>query len=116
MDRSEKRFPDTFRIFRRAGEVALETAEGETLSGKGLVTALRQESGEPGSRPHLLGNLSRPLYHFLGYLPQTAHAKGGVLTQAGRCYTVLDTREIFLGERKLCVRMLLEGREEDEIG
>ncbi len=105
----------TYRAFCRTGRVTLETAAGETVQGRGIVTAFRQETGEPGGKPHPLGVLSRPLYRFAGFLPRTEEAAGGVLTQAGQRYRVLDVRQILLGERKVCVRALLERREKDEV-
>lgn len=96
------------RAFRGAGKVTLTTAAGETAEGRGIVSALRQETGEPGDRRHFLGALGRPLYHFVGYLPMAE--PGAELTQGGESYTVLDLRRISLGGREICVRALLERR------
>lgn len=101
-------------IFRRTGRVSLTTADGAVVSGRGIVTALRQNTGEPGGKRHELGTLGRPLYRFLGWLPCGANAVGGEITQGGRRYGVLDRRDVVLGENTIAVRMLLERRDDDE--
>ena len=88
--------------------------DGEELSGRGFLSALKQETHEPGGKLHPLGFLSRPMYHFIGWLPGLENCKGGVMTQAGLSYTVLDVRRVTLGDCELCVRALLERRDEDD--
>ncbi len=100
----------SFRAFRRMGRVSLELPDGSSLSGRGLVSAIRRNTGEPGGSRHPLGVLPRPLYRFVGWLPGLEDASGGVLTQAGQSYTVLDGRRVLLGDREVCVRALLERR------
>ncbi len=110
----EGKEPLALRIFRRAGRTALETAEGETLEGRGVISALRQETGEAGGKRHPLGTLSRPLYRFTGWIPDPKRLAGGVLVQGEARYRVLDERTVSLGERQVCVRALLEKEEEYE--
>ncbi len=105
--------PLALRLFRRTGKISVEIEGGNTLKGRGIVSALRQETGEPGGKRHAVGNLSRPLYRFTGFLPEAGKATGGTLTQGERRYTVLDVRPVFLGEREVCVRALLEMRKEE---
>lgn len=109
MDVSESgREPLALRIFRHTGKVALESAGGGAVEGRGVISALRRETGEPGGRRHPLGELPRPLYRFVGWLPDGAGAEGGVISQGGARYRVLDARPILLGERQAGVRALLE--------
>lgn len=115
MEEPEKTDALPLRIFRRTGKAAVETAEGESLAGRGIVSALRQNTGEPGDRAHPLGPLKRPLYYFVGYLPGLENAVGGVLIQEKGRYRILDARQILLGAREVGVRALLE-REEEENG
>ncbi len=105
--------PLALRAFRRAGSVVVKMGDGTVVQGRGLVSALRGETGEPDGKRHPLGSLPRPLYRFTGFLPEAEQAVGGVLTQENRAYTVLDARKIVLGERELCVRALLERREDE---
>ncbi len=105
--------PLALRAFRRAGSVTVETTGGSVMQGRGLVSALRGETGEPDGKRHPLGSLPRPLYRFTGFLPEAEQAVGGVLTQENHSYIVLDARQIVLGERELCVRALLERKEEE---
>lgn len=102
------------RVFRRAAAVTVACSTGEEQAGRGFISALRKETGEPGGKLHPLGFLSRPLYHFIGWLPGAELCKGGTMTQAGAAYTVLDLRRVMLGGCELCVRALLERRDEDE--
>ncbi len=109
-----KKEPLALRVFRRTGKVVLETPEGETAEGRGVISALRKETGEPGGVRHSLGVLGRPLYRFTGWLPQPVQ-KGTTLLQTGERYTVLDVRSLRLGERELGVRALLERRKGDDV-
>ncbi len=109
-----KRDPLALRAFRHTGRVRLETAAGEVLEGRGLICALGQETGEAGAKRHALGELSRPLYRFVGWLPSSAQAVGGVMAQGEERYGVLDVRSVALGERQVCFRALLERRDGDE--
>lgn len=104
------------RMYRHAGRAVLEREEGEA-EGRGLVAPLRNEAWEPGGgRRHPLGNLPQPFYRFTGYLPELLDGKGGVLIQNGLRYTVLDAREVSLGERSLCIEALLERRDAGDDG
>lgn len=104
------------RTFRRTGQVTLETNTGETVTGAGLISALRQNTGEPGGLRHSLGVLPRPMYRFTGWLPETENAVGGVMIRGEKRYRVLDLRPLYLGERELCVRALLERLPDEEEG
>lgn len=101
----------SLKLFRRMGKVILQTDDGKALKGRGIITALRQTTGEPGDVRHELGALDRPLYRFLGWLPNFDAA--GVLVQAEKAYRILDKREVLLGERIVAVRMLLKRRDEN---
>ena len=90
------------------------TPDGEELTGRGFLSGLRKENDQPGAKAHPLGLLSRPVYHFIGWLPGLEACKGGVMTQAGLSYTVLDVRRVTLGDCELCVRALLERRDDDD--
>lgn len=101
------------RAFRRTGRVVQEAPEGEALEGRGIISALRKETGEIGGVRHSLGILPRPLYRFTGWFPGL---RGGmILRQAGERYQVLDVRKLLLGERELCTRALLERREKNDV-
>lgn len=102
------------RVFRRAPVVTAVSPDKEEFSGRGFLSALRKETDEPGGKPHPLGLLSRPVYHFIGWLPGLTNCKGGVMTQAGVSYTVLDVRRVTLGDCELCMRALLERRDDDD--
>ena len=102
------------RLFRRAGQVALETPEGEKFSGRGVITAVKKASGEWGGLRHTLGVLDRPLYRFLGTLSAEYCGQKGVLTQGGHSYQVLELSPLTLGGYEICVRGLLERREQNE--
>lgn len=102
------------RVFRRAAAVTVICPNEEKKAGRGFISALRRENDEPGGKLHPLGDLSRPLYRFIGWLPGAELYKGGLMTQAGVSYTVLDVRRVTLGDCELCVRALLERRDEDE--
>lgn len=103
----------TRKLFRRVGSAVLKKPTGESVRADGIVSALRQEVNEPGGRRHELGTLTRPLYRFLGCLGDTEGIVGGVLTQAGKTYTVLDIHDITVAEREIATRLLLERRDED---
>lgn len=113
MEERSEREPLSLRIFRRAGRVTQENPEGEPLEGRGIISALKKDTGEIGGMRHSLGVLSRPLYHFTGWFPGLQ--KGRILCQAGERYQVLDVRRMLLGECELCTRALLERREEDDV-
>lgn len=100
--------------FRRAPAVTASCPGGGEKSGRGFISALRRNTDEPGDRTHPLGELSRPVSHFIGWLPGLEDCKGGVMTQAGVGYTVLDVRSVYLGDCTICVRALLERRDENE--
>ena len=102
------------RLFQRAGQVTVETSEGEKFTGKGVVTAVKRNTGEWGGLRHGLGVLDRPLYRFLGTLPAESCGQKGVLTQGGCSYRVLELSPLTLGEQEICIRGLLERREQDE--
>ncbi|MCH5352365.1 MAG: hypothetical protein J1E06_02735 [Acutalibacter sp.] len=102
------------RLFRRAGKVALETSTGESFSGRGVITALKNSDNEWGGLRHGLGVLDRPLYRFLGTLPMESCGQKGVLTQSGHSYQVLRLSPVRLGEYEICMSGLLERREQDE--
>ena len=102
------------RLFRRAGKVTVETSNGTVFSGKGVITAVKRSAGEWGGLRHGLGVLDRPTYRFLGTLPMESCGQKGVLTQGGRGYRVLELSPLTLGGREICVRGLLERREQDE--
>lgn len=99
-------------VFRHTRTVTMVTAKGETVEGRGIISALRRETGEPGGKRHPLGTLSRPMYRFLGYLPEAANAIGGTLAQGELRCRVLDLRPVLLAGRQLGVRALLEREEE----
>lgn len=102
------------RLFRRAGKVTLETRSGESFSGRGVITAVRKSADDWGGVRHSLGVLNRPLYRFLGTLPMESCGQKGVLAQDGHSYQVLELSPLTLGEWEICVRGLLERREQDE--
>lgn len=102
------------RLFRRTGQVTLETPEGEQFFGRGVITAVKRSAGEWGGLRHSLGVLDRPLYRFLGALPMESCGQKGVLTQGTRSYQVLELSPLTLGEQNFCVRGLLERREQNE--
>lgn len=102
------------KLFHRADRVTLQTPGGEILEGRGVISALRRETAEAGVYRHALGNLTRPLARFTGYLPAHKGLPGSVITQGDRSYTVLDARKICLGEREICLRALLERRDESD--
>ncbi len=100
--------PLALRAFRHAGRVLVESAGGEAREGRGIVSPLRQEAGEPGGERHSLGVLGRPLKRFLGWAPEPDKMPGGTLVQGEERYTVLDVKPVLLGGRRVCVRALLE--------
>lgn len=100
------------RAFRRAAGVTLELPGGGTVRGKGFIFPLAQNAGNAGGERHSLGVLSRPLSRFVGFLPEWEKAVGGLASQGGAAYAVMDARPILLGERLVCVRLLLERRDE----
>ena len=102
------------RVFRIAPAVKAVSPDNAEFSGRGFLSAMRKETDQPGGKQHPLGLLSRPVYHFIGWLPGLTHCKGGVLEQAGAGYTVLDVRRVTLGGCELCVRALLERRDDDD--
>lgn len=107
------------RLFRRAGRVTLETPWGDIVSGRGVIAAIRRTADDWGGLRHGLGVLDRPLYRFLGMLPMgtlpiESCGQNGVLTQGGHSYQILELSPVRLGEQVICVRGLLERREQDE--
>lgn len=102
------------RVFRRAGRVTLFPAEGEPVMGYGLIAPFKRDGAEIGGLRHLLGELSRPLYRFIGYFEDPAALWGGELEQHGQRYAVLDVKKLALGEHEICLRVLVERRDGDD--
>lgn len=101
------------RIFSRAEAVEL-IVNGEARTCKGVITQINRETAEAGGKRHPLGVLSRPLYKFVGSVPNDENLSGAQLVQAGKAYTVLDSRRLMLGGRLAAVRLLLERSDDDE--
>lgn len=99
-------------MFRFAPTVVVQGAAGY-LQGRGVISALRQEGTETGSLQHPLGQLSRPMYHFVGQLPSGV-AVGDKLKQKEHCYRVLEVQMVQLWNSTVCTRLLLERSENDE--
>lgn len=100
-------------LFRWAEPAALTAANGETVAGRGVISAVWKEAEEPGPKRHALGALPRPLYRFLGWFPEPERLPGGTVRQGEFTCRVLDARPVILGGKTLGVRALLEREEEN---
>lgn len=107
-----KREPLALRIFRHTAPAEAQLPGGGTVQGRGVVAALGRDGDQPGGERHDLGELSRPLYRFLGYLPGLE--AGSVLIQGGERYRVLEEKPVSLGGRRIGLRALLEREEREE--
>lgn len=101
------------KIFARA-DAAEITVNGTAYACKGVVSAVNRETAKIGGKRHELGVLARPVYKFVGSVPDDIDLENAELSQAGQAYTVLDSRRLMLGNKQVAVRLLLERRDDDE--